>query len=52
MMTDKEYREFVEQQDMYSIDDCIYFLAHSRYESIHHHVWLQLMGLMETWDIV
>jgi len=50
-MIDKEYRELVEQ-DIHRIDDYVYFLAHSRYKFIHHHAWLQLMGLMETWDII
>lgn len=49
-MTDKQYRELIEQ-NIYSVDDYVYFLAHSRYESIHHYAWLQLMGLYETWDM-
>ncbi len=48
---DKEYREFVEQ-DIHYINDNVYFLTNDIYEPIHHHTWLQLMGLIETWDIV
>lgn len=50
-MTDKEYRELV-RQDAHRLDDLVYFLKHNEYEHIHHYAWLQLMGLMETWDIV
>ena len=49
--TDKQYRELV-RQDAHRLDDLVYFLKHSEYGPIHHHSWLQLMGLMETWDIV
>lgn len=48
---DKEYREFVEQE-IHDIDDNVYFLTNNIYEPIHHHTWLHLMGLIETWDIV
>lgn len=48
---DKIYREIV-KMDVHNIDNYAYYLTRNEYEPIHHHTWLQLMGLMETWDIV
>lgn len=52
-MTDKKYRELV-KQDVHFINHNVHYLAHIYYHRStrhHHRTWLQLMGLMETWNI-
>jgi len=53
IMTDKEYREIVEQGAV-SIDGNAHFLSFSQCDRgpVQHHTWLYLMGLIETWHML
>lgn len=51
MWTDEEYRNLA-RSGTYLAEAFVEMLNEDRFKSVHPHIWLRVMGLIETWDII
>lgn len=49
-MTDEEYTDLA-RSGTYLAEAFVKILSEDRFKSVHPHIWLRVVGLVETWDI-